>query len=160
MSIAIVQPRNDKSLGKKLCSMLCLEGPDPPDVVQCKLAWSIFLYNMVLEGQLATKEYFLMNLAGWWNHAVELEWQGRQEAQSLPGWAAGDVPSSMPRCPPGSLRSMQLLLDCLVEMNGRAVCHQHSNGWRNSIVSSPFVLGYKILSHRQNFGRSYDSYKG
>ncbi len=28
-----------------------------------------------------------MNLTESWNHAVELEWQGRQEAQSLPGWA-------------------------------------------------------------------------
>ncbi len=43
------------------------------------------------------------NLAGWGNYAVE--WQGRQEAQFLPGWAVGDVLSSMPRCPPGSLRS-------------------------------------------------------
>ncbi len=40
------------------------------------------------------------------NHSVELKWQGRQEAQSLPGWAVGDVLSSMPRCPPGSLRSV------------------------------------------------------
>ncbi len=38
-----------------------------------------------------------MNLAGWWSHAVELELQGRQEAQSLSGWAVGDVLSSMPR---------------------------------------------------------------
>ncbi len=30
-----------------------------------------------------------MNLTESWSHAVELEWQGRQEAQSLPGWAVG-----------------------------------------------------------------------
>ncbi len=35
--------------------------------------------------------------------------------------------SSMPRCPPGSLRSVQLLLDHLVEMRDRAVCHQRRN---------------------------------
>ncbi len=34
----------------------------------------------------------------------------------------------MPRCLPGSLRSVQILLDHLVEMRARAVCHQHSNG--------------------------------
>ncbi len=107
------------------------------DVVQCKPAWSSCLYNMVLEGQLVTKESFLMNLAGWWNHAVESDWQGKRETQSLPGWAAGDVLSSMPRCLPGSLRSMKLLLDCLVEINDRAVCYQHSNGRRNHVL----VLG-------------------
>ncbi len=32
-SIAVVQPRNDKGLDKKLCSMLCQEGPDFPDVM-------------------------------------------------------------------------------------------------------------------------------
>ncbi len=32
-SIAVVQPRNDKGLDKKLCSMLCQKGPDPYDVV-------------------------------------------------------------------------------------------------------------------------------
>ncbi len=48
-------------------------------------------------------------------------------AQYLPGWAVGDVLSSMPRCLPGSLRSVQLPLDHLVEMRDRAVCHQHSN---------------------------------
>ncbi len=37
------------------------------------------------------------------SHAVESEWQGRQEAQSLPGWAVGDVLSSMPRCPPADM---------------------------------------------------------
>ncbi len=62
------------------------------------------------------------------SHAVESEWQGRQEAQSLPGWAVGDVLSSMPRCPPGSLRSVQLPLDHLVEKRDRAVCHRRSNG--------------------------------
>ncbi len=66
-----------------------------------------------------------MNLTESWNHAVELELQGRQEAQSLPGWAVDGALSSMPRCPPGSLRSVQLPLDHLVEMRDRAVCHQH-----------------------------------
>ncbi len=28
-----LQPRNDKGLDKKLCSMLCQEGPDLSDVV-------------------------------------------------------------------------------------------------------------------------------
>ncbi len=32
-SIAVVQPRNDKGLDKKLRSMLCQEGPDFSDVV-------------------------------------------------------------------------------------------------------------------------------
>ncbi len=32
-SIAVVQPRNDKGLDKKLCSMLCQKGPDLSDVV-------------------------------------------------------------------------------------------------------------------------------
>ncbi len=50
-----------------------------------------------------------MNLTELWSHAVELERQGRQEAQSLPGWAVGDVLSTMPRCLPGSLRSWRLL---------------------------------------------------
>ncbi len=67
-----------------------------------------------------------MNLTESWNHGVELELQGRQEAQSLPGWAVDGVLSSMPRCPPGSLRSVLLPLDHLVEMRDRAVCHQHT----------------------------------
>ncbi len=74
-----------------------------------------------------------MNLTESWNHAVELEWQERQEAQSLPGWAVDGVLSSMPRCPPGSLRSVQLPLDHLVEMRDRAVCHQHRNGRRSHV---------------------------
>ncbi len=32
----------------------------------------------------------LTNLTESWSHAVELGWQGGQEAQSLPGWAVGD----------------------------------------------------------------------
>ncbi len=64
-----------------------------------------------------------MNLTESCSHAVELEWQGRQEAQSLPGLAVDDVLSSMPRCLPGSLRSVQLPLDHLAEMRDRAVCH-------------------------------------
>ncbi len=75
----------------------------------------------------------LMNLTESWSHAVELELQGRQGAQSLPGWAVDDVLSSMPRCPPGSLRSMQLPLDHLVEMRDRAVCHQRRNGRRSHV---------------------------
>ncbi len=67
------------------------------------------------------------------SHAVESEWQGRQEAQSLPGWAVGDVLSSMPRCPPGSLRSVQLPLDHLVEKRDRAVGHRRSNGRRSHV---------------------------
>ncbi len=67
------------------------------------------------------------------SHAVDSEWQGWQEAQSLPGWAVGDVLSSMPRCPPGSLRSVQLPLDHLVEKRDRAVCHRRSNGRRSHV---------------------------
>ncbi len=74
-----------------------------------------------------------MNLTESWNHAVELELQGRQEAQTLPGWAVDGVLSSMPRCPPGSLRSVQLPLDHLVEMRDRAVCHQQRNGRRSHV---------------------------
>ncbi len=74
---------------------------------------------------------FLMNLTESWSHAVELGWQGRQEAQYLLRWDVGDVLSSMPRCLPGSLRSVQLPLDHLVEKRDRAVCHQRSNGRRS-----------------------------
>ncbi len=61
---------------------------------------------------------------------------GRREAQALPGWAARDVPSSMPRCSAGSLRLIHLLLDCLdcLEMKDRAVCHKHSNGKLNHML--------------------------
>ncbi len=40
----------------------------------------------------------------------------------------------MQRCPSGSLRTVQLPLDHLVEMRDRAVCHQHSNGRRNYVL--------------------------
>ncbi len=46
----------------------------------------------------------------------------------------GDVLSSMPRCPPGSLKSVQLLLDHQVERRDIAVCHQHSNGKISHVV--------------------------
>ncbi len=65
---------------------------------------------------------------------VGVRMAGRQEAQSLPGWAVDGVLSSMPRCPPGSLRSVQLLLDHLVEMRDRAVCHQRRNGRRYHVL--------------------------
>ncbi len=53
----------------------------------------------------------------------------------------------------------------------RITKEQHSSGiscrlqdlqWEdsNSIVSSLFVFRYKIIPRIQNFGRSYDSYKG
>ncbi len=48
-------------------------------------------------------------------------------------WAVGDVLSSMSRCLPGSLRSVQLPLDHLVEKRDRAVCHQHSTGRRSHV---------------------------
>ncbi len=81
-----------------------------------------------------------MNPTESWSHAVELEWQGRQEAQSLPSWAVGDVLSSMPRCLPSSLRSVQLPLDHLVkweielcvisvEMVGEAMCLYDGTQW-------------------------------
>ncbi len=76
------------------------------------------------------------------SHAVDSEWQGRQEAQSLPGWAVGDVLSSMPRCPPGSLRSVQLPLDHLVEKRDRAVCHRRSNGRRSHVPVT--TIGYQV----------------
>ncbi len=40
---------------------------------------------------------------------------------------------TMPRCPPGSLRSVQLPLDPLVEMRDRAVCHQRRNSRRSHV---------------------------
>ncbi len=74
-----------------------------------------------------------MNLTGWWNHAVELEWQERQIAQSLPGWAVDDVLLSMLKCLTGSLRSVQLLLDHLVEMSiavvGETMCLYGGSQW-------------------------------
>ncbi len=51
---------------------------------------------------------------------------GKTKAQSLPGWAVGDVLSSTPR-------SVQLPLDHLVEMRDRAVCHQRRNGRRSHV---------------------------
>ncbi len=48
---------------------------------------------------------------------------------------AGKTRSSvMPRCPPGCLRSVQILLDHLIEMRDRAVCHQHINGRRYHVL--------------------------
>ncbi len=45
LCIAVVQSRNDKGLVKKLCSVLCKEGPDLSDVVQCKRAvFAIYIY--------------------------------------------------------------------------------------------------------------------
>ncbi len=44
----------------------------------------------------------------------------------------------MLRCPPGSLRSVQLPLDHLVEKRDRAVCHQRSNGRRSHV---PVMMG-------------------
>ncbi len=98
-----------------------------------------------------------MNLTESWNHAVELEWQGRREAQSLPGWAVGDVLSSMPRCPPGSLRSVQLPLDHLVEMSDPTVCHRHRNGRRSHApVWWDPVCGEKEGSKNRSLGNPSD----
>ncbi len=44
-----VQSRNDKGLDKKLCSMLCKEGPD---IVQSKPAGSSRFCNVVSESEL------------------------------------------------------------------------------------------------------------
>ncbi len=55
--MAVVQPRNDKGLGKELCSMLCQKGPDISDVVKCKSARSSRLCNVLFEGQLVIKDY-------------------------------------------------------------------------------------------------------
>ncbi len=44
----------------------------------------------------------------------------------------------MPKCLPGSLRSLQQPLDHLVEKRDRAVCHQRSNG-KSSIYDSCFA---------------------
>ncbi len=78
-----------------------------------------------------------MNLTESWSHAVELEWQGRQEAQSLPGWAVGDVLSSMPRWAwdPCSYRwiiwSKWEIELCVisVEMVGEAMCLYDGSQW-------------------------------
>ncbi len=56
-AIAVVQPRNDKGLDKKLCSMLSQKGPDLSDVVKCKPARSSSLRNVLFEGQLFIKDY-------------------------------------------------------------------------------------------------------
>ncbi len=48
--------------------------------------------------------------------SVLKDWLGRWEARSLPGWAAGDAPSSMLRCPSGSLRSEQVPLEWEIEL--------------------------------------------
>ncbi len=79
-----------------------------------------------------------MNLTESWNHAVELEWQGREEAQSLPGWAVDGVLSSMPRCPPGSLSSYRWIIWskweielCVISiaMVGEAMCLYDGSQW-------------------------------
>ncbi len=70
-----------------------------------------------------------MNLTESWNHAVELELQGRQEAQSLPGWAVGDVLSSMPRCLPGKVEWEIELCVISVEMLGEAMCLYDGTQW-------------------------------
>ncbi len=43
------EPRNDKGLDKKLCSMLCQKGPDLSDVVNCKPARSSTLCNVLIK---------------------------------------------------------------------------------------------------------------
>ncbi len=54
----------------------------------------------------------------------------------------------MLRCPPGSLRSVQLPLDHLVEKRDRAVCHRRSNGRRSQSaergVSRPSVKSVSV----------------
>ncbi len=129
--------------------MLCKEGIDLSDFVQCKPARSSSFFNVVFESRLVIGNYTKISdwnwwsncrRTGWWNNAVESEWQGWQEAPSLPGWAVGDVLSSMQRCPLGSLRSVQLPLDHLVEMRDRAVCHQHSNGTQHSMMGPSDVV--------------------
>ncbi len=47
LTTALVQPRNDKGLDKKLCSMLCQKGPDLSDVVKYKPARSSSLRNVL-----------------------------------------------------------------------------------------------------------------
>ncbi len=49
---------------------------------------------------------------------------GKREDQSLSGWAEGDVLSSTPRCPPGSLRSVAATVGSLGQNERYAVCHQ------------------------------------
>ncbi len=139
--------RSDKGLDKKLCSCT---------VVRFITNYPIsFGHNLgvILMTSWPSKSTLqrLLNLAGlhyttsersgpfWqrntesWSRAVELEWQGTQEAQSLPGWAVGDVLSYKPRCLPGSLWFVQLPLDHLIEKRDRAVCHQCNNGRKSHV---------------------------
>ncbi len=51
------QPRNDKGLDKKLCSMLCQKGPDLSEVVKCKPARSSNFCYVLFEDQLIIKDY-------------------------------------------------------------------------------------------------------
>ncbi len=99
--------------------------------------WVSIFY--VKRAELGTKLVFLSdNVSGVLLITVGVErsfWAAVKTRSSiLPDWAPGDVPSSMPRCLPGNLRSMQLRLNCLVEMKDRAVCHQHSNGRGNHVL--------------------------
>ncbi len=63
---SVVQSRNDKGLDKKLCSVLCKEGPDLSDVVQCKPARSSSFCNVVLKVSWSSKitPRFLTELDG------------------------------------------------------------------------------------------------
>ncbi len=56
-SIAVVQPRNDKGLDKKLCSRLCQKGPD---FFWCWCSANLqdrAVFACALEGQLVIKDY-------------------------------------------------------------------------------------------------------
>ncbi len=112
--------------------MFRYKGPDLYAIVQCKPARSSSLCNVVFEGQLVIKDYtkFLTEVDG--VIVEEPSWMvksccrvgvaGKNKKLSLlPGWAGGDVLSSMLRCLPGSLRSMRLPLDHLVEMRKSCV---------------------------------------
>ncbi len=50
--LQVVQSRNGKGLDKKFCCMLCKEGPDRSNVVQCKPARLSSFCNVAFESQL------------------------------------------------------------------------------------------------------------
>ncbi len=64
----------------------------------------------------------------------------------------------MPRCPPGSLRSVQLPLDHLGgEMSDRAVCHQRRSGRRSHgmMGASDVVYVEKRRGNNNNNNNKY-----
>lgn len=105
------------------------------NVIICVLIASFFLFFLSVPSVMKLWQRFQFVISKHtllhWRKTVltlyihlQMEWQGKQEAHSLPGWTVGYDLSSMPRYSLGSMRSVQLPSDHLVEMKERAVCHQ------------------------------------